>query len=96
MLRKKTLALALRAAWGIQLAAWAENQNSTPETMLEEVSVSATSSGTSSEATGSYAVQDSSAAIGLDLSLRETAGGDRYHARADGRFPPGEVANETA
>jgi len=72
MLRKKTLALALTAAWGIQLAAWAENQNSTPETMLEEVSVSATSSGTSSEATGSYAVQDSLAATGLDLSLRET------------------------
>ena len=77
MLRKKTLALALAAAWGMHSQAWAEehNQNSQgiPETVLEEVSVSvAPPVDLASEATGSYTVRGSSTATGLDLGLRET------------------------
>ena len=77
MLRKKTLALALAAAWGMHAQAWAEEQNQNsqgiPETVLEEVSVNvAPPIDLASEATGSYTVRGSSAATGLDLSLRET------------------------
>ena len=78
MLRKKTLALALAAAWGAQPAAWAaeqQNQNTrhTTEAVLEEVSVSvAAPVDLPSEVTGSYTVPGSSSATGLDLSLRET------------------------
>jgi outer membrane receptor for ferric coprogen and ferric-rhodotorulic acid len=78
MLRKKTLALALAAAWGIQPAAWAAEQQKqdvqeTSEAVLEQVNVNvAPSVNLPSEATGSYTVRGSSAATGLDLSLRET------------------------
>jgi outer membrane receptor for ferric coprogen and ferric-rhodotorulic acid len=77
MLRKKTLAVALAAVWGMTPPAWAEEQNQNtlevPETVLKEVSVNAaTSAELPSEATGSYAVRGSSAATGLDLDLSET------------------------
>lgn len=78
MLRKKTLALALAAAWGIQPPAWAAEQQKqdvqeTSEAVLEQVNVNvAPSVNLPSEATGSYTVRGSSAATGLDLSLRET------------------------
>lgn len=77
MLRKKTLALALAAVWGIHPPAWAAEQKppsqEATEAVLDEVSVSAAPSvALPSEATGSYTVTGTSAATGLDLSLRET------------------------
>lgn len=77
MLRKKTLALALAAVWGIHPAAWADEQDQkqseTQEAVLEEVTVNvAPPVDLPSEVTGSYTVPGSSAATGLDLSLRET------------------------
>ena len=77
MLRKKTLALALATAWGIHPAAWADEQDQkqseTQEAVLEEVTVNvAPPVDLPSEVTGSYTVPGSSAATGLDLSLRKT------------------------